>query len=178
VKRREFITLLGGATASSCALPFAALAQVAARRPRISILWGAQPSAVAKIADAFIEAMRALGYSEGRHFEVENRWAEGYLERLPAFAEEIVRRGTDLIVVANVQAAIAAKNATKTILVVCALLDDPVGPGLDKERCQAGGQRNRAIVVPARASREATRVGARPHTWRHSNRTAGKPHQC
>jgi putative ABC transport system substrate-binding protein len=139
VRRREFITLFGGATASSCALPFAALAQVPASRPRISILWGAQPRAVAKIADAFIEAMRALGYSEGRHFELENRWAEGYLERLPALAEEIVRRGTDVIVAANIQAVIAAKDATRTIPIVGALLDDPVALGLIRSDAKPGG---------------------------------------
>ena len=162
VRRRAFISLLGGAAA---AWP---LAQAPPRRPRISVLWGGGPRATAKVADAFIEAMRTLGYTEGRHFEMENRWAEGYLERLPAFAEEMVRRGTDVIVAANVQ---AAKDATKMIPIVCALLDDPVGLGLDKERRQAGRQCDRAIDVPTRASREATRVGARPDTWRHQNRT-------
>jgi putative ABC transport system substrate-binding protein len=136
MKRRQFITLLGGAAA---AWPFAALAQAPARRPRVSVLWGGGPRATAKIADAFIEAMRALGYTEGRHFELEYRWAEGYLERLPAFAEEIVRRGTDVIVAANVQAAIAAKDATKTIPIVCALLDDPVGLGLIRSDAKPGG---------------------------------------
>jgi hypothetical protein len=52
----------------------------------------------AKVADAFLEGMRALGYTEGRDFEMEYRWAEGYLERLPALAEESVRRGTPTFV--------------------------------------------------------------------------------
>jgi ABC-type uncharacterized transport system substrate-binding protein len=141
LKQREFMTLLGGA-ASSWAWPFVALAQAPARRPRISVLWGSQPRAAAKVADAFIEGMRALGYSEGHHFEMENRWAEGNLERLPALAEEIIRRGTDVIVAANPQAAIAAKDATKTIPIVCALLDDPVGLGLIKSDSKPGGACN------------------------------------
>jgi putative ABC transport system substrate-binding protein len=83
--------------------------------------------------------MRALGYTEGRDFEMEYRWAEGYLERLPALAEESVRRGSDVIVVANPQAAVAAKDATKTIPIVGALLDDPVGLGLIKSDARPGG---------------------------------------
>src|SRR6266700_3975018 len=79
--RREFTTLLGGAAA---AWPRAALGQALARRPRITLLGGSQPGPTAKIADAFIEGMRALGYTEGRDFEMEYRWAEGYMERLPA----------------------------------------------------------------------------------------------
>jgi putative ABC transport system substrate-binding protein len=139
MKRREFITLLGGAAASSCAWPFAALAQVLTKRPRITYIGGSGPRPSAKVTGAFIEGMRALGYTEGRDFEMEYRWAEGYLERLPALAEESVRRGSDVIVVANPQAAVAAKDATQTIPIVGALLDDPVGLGLIKSDARPGG---------------------------------------
>jgi putative ABC transport system substrate-binding protein len=139
VKRREFFTLLGGAAASSCAWPFAALAQVPTKRPRITYIGGSGPRPSAKVTGAFIEGMRALGYTEGRDFEMEYRWAEGYLERLPALAEESVRRGSDVIVVANPQAAVAAKDATQTIPIVGALLDDPVGLGLIKSDARPGG---------------------------------------
>src|SRR5436309_11782118 len=87
--------------------PFAALAQVPTKRPRITYIGGSGPTPSAKVTGAFIEGMRALGYTEGRDFEMEYRWAEGYLERLPALAEESVRRGSDVIVVANPQAAVA-----------------------------------------------------------------------
>ena len=139
MRRREFITLLGGAAASSCVWPFAAFAQVPSKRARIAWLGGALPAPAAKVTGAFIEGMRALGYTEGRDFEMEYRWAEGYLERLPALAEESVRRGSDVIVVANPQAAVAAKDATKTIPIVGALLDDPVGLGLIKSDARPGG---------------------------------------
>jgi putative ABC transport system substrate-binding protein len=139
MRRREFITLLGGAAASSCAWPFAALAQAPARRPRITFLAASQPRPTARVADAFLEGMRALGYTEGRDFEIEYRWAEGYLERLPALAEESVRRGTDVIVVGNIQSVIAARDATKTIPIVSALLDDPVALGLIKSDAKPGG---------------------------------------
>jgi putative ABC transport system substrate-binding protein len=139
VKRREFIALLSGAAASSCAWPFAAFAQPAAKRPRIAWLGGSLPRPAAKVVAAFIEGMRALGYTEGRDFEMEYRWAEGYLDRLPALAEELVRRGTDVIVAGNIQAAVALRDATKTIPIVCALLDDPVGLGLIKSDARPGG---------------------------------------
>jgi putative ABC transport system substrate-binding protein len=135
MRRREFITLIGGAAA----WPLTARAQAPVRRPRITFLGGSQPRPTAKVADAFIEGMRALGYTEGRDFEMEYRWAEGYLERLPALAEESVRRGTDVIVVGNVQSCVASRDATKTIPIVCALLDDPVGLGLIKSDAKPGG---------------------------------------
>ena len=124
---------------ASCGRPLAAFAQTPAKRPRIAFLGesGSRPSA--KSVAAFIEAMRALGYSEGREFEMEYRWAEGYLERLPALAEEAVRRGSDVIVAANIQAVVAARDVTKTIPIVGLLLDDPVGLGLIKSDDRPGG---------------------------------------
>jgi putative tryptophan/tyrosine transport system substrate-binding protein len=130
------LVALGGTAA---AWPLAALAQVPTTRPRITYIGGSGPKPSAKVTGAFIEGMRALGYTEGRDFEMEYRWAEGYLERLPALAEESVRRGSDVIVVANPQAAVAAKDATKTIPIVGALLDDPVGLGLIKSDARPGG---------------------------------------
>jgi putative tryptophan/tyrosine transport system substrate-binding protein len=135
MKRRAFITLLGGAAA----WPLAAVAQAPAKRPRIGYLAGSLPTPSAKVTGAFIEGMRALGYIEGRDFEMDYRWAEGYLDRLPALAEELVRRGTDVIVVANPQAAVAARDAPRTIPIVAATLDNPVGQGLIKSDARPGG---------------------------------------
>jgi len=132
LKCREVIALLGGAVTSSCAWPFAAFAQGLAKRPRIAFLGGSLPGPSIKVTGAFIEGMRALGYAEGRDFDMEYRWAEGHMERLPALAQELVRGGADVIVAPNTQAAVASRDATKTIPIVCALLDDPVGLGLIK----------------------------------------------
>jgi putative ABC transport system substrate-binding protein len=71
--------------------------------------------------------------------EMDYRWAEGRLDRQPALAEELVGRGADVIVAANPQAAIALRDATKTIPIVCALLDDPVALGLIKSDARPGG---------------------------------------
>ena len=139
MKRREFITLLGGAAASSWHWPFAAFAQAPAKRPRIAYLAGSLPTRSVNVIGAFIEGMRALGYTEGRDFEMEYRWAEGYLERLPALAQELIRLEPAVIVVANPQAAVAASDATKTIPIVAATLDNPVGLGLIKSDARPGG---------------------------------------
>ena len=71
MNRRDFIALM--AAASSCAWPFAALAQVPTKRPRITYIGGSGPTPSAKVTGAFIEGMRALGYTEGRDFEIEYR---------------------------------------------------------------------------------------------------------
>src|SRR5262249_24293867 len=139
LKRREFITLLGGVAASSCAWRFAALAQAPVRRPRIAYLGASAPTPAAKVTVAFIEGMRVLGYGEGRDFEMDYRWAEGYMDRLPALAQELVQLKPDVIVTLNTQTTVAMKEATKTIPIVGALLDDPVGPGLIKSDAKPDG---------------------------------------
>jgi putative ABC transport system substrate-binding protein len=139
LKRREFMSLLGGTAMSSCASAFAALAQAPLGRPRIGFLGGAAPALSAKMTGAFIEEMRALGYGEGRDFEMDYRWAEGHMDRLSMLAEELVRLKPDVIVTANVQGAVALKEVTKTIPIVGVLLDDPVGLGLIKSDAKPGG---------------------------------------
>jgi putative ABC transport system substrate-binding protein len=138
MRRREFIGLLAVAASSPCR-PFAALAQVRSKRPRIGYLSGTVSTAGAKLMGAFNEGMRALGYTDGRDFDLDHRFAGGYLDRLSVFAEELVRAGADVIVAFTTQATVAARDATKTIPIVCPLLDDPVGLGLIKSEARPGG---------------------------------------
>ena len=138
MRRREFIALLAGAASSPCR-PFAAFAQVPSKRPRIAYLSGTLFTAGAKNLDAFNEGMRALGYTEGRDFDLDHRFAGGYLDRLSVLAEELVRAEVDVIVAATTQATVATRDATKTIPIVCPLLDDPVGLGLIKSEAKPGG---------------------------------------
>ena len=135
MKRREFITLLG--SASAVAWPLAARAQQSDRVRRIGMLWpGAPPD---KWDEAFRQGLRALGYMDGRNILLEYRWAEGKQERLPALAEELVRLRVDVIVTLSAPAIIAVKQATTTIPIVFAGTSDPVRTGFAASLARPGG---------------------------------------
>jgi hypothetical protein len=92
IRRREFITLLGCATA----WPVAARAQVSPKRPTIAWLSGGSPQLSVSFIENFLRGMRELGYVEGRNFEMLYRFTDGYQERLPALTEEVIRRGQNI----------------------------------------------------------------------------------
>src|SRR6516165_12072449 len=94
LKRREFITLLGGAAA---AWPLAARAQQAGKVPRIGFLGLASPSTFASRLEAIRLGLRDFGYVEGTNITIEYRWAQGHYERLPELAAELVRSNVGLI---------------------------------------------------------------------------------
>ena len=140
MNRRDFITLLSGAAVSSSTSPFPAFAQTLDKPPRrIGVLGGSSAAASAKLTAAFQEGMRAHGYIEGRDFEREYGWAEGRLERLSGLAEQMVRSRIDVILAGIVQAAVAARGATKTVPIVCPMLADPVRLGLIKSDARPEG---------------------------------------
>ena len=114
MRRREFITLLGGAVA---AWPLTARAQQA-RVPTIGWLGGATPAAQSQWAIAFTQRLRMLGWSEGSTVVIEYRWAEGRPERFAEIAAEFVRLKVDVILAAGTEAALAAKQATAIIPIV------------------------------------------------------------
>ena len=123
MRRREFITLLGG---TAVAWPFAARAQQPAKRYRIGILETISPALNVAHLDAFRNGLRELGYVEGQTYTIEYRSADGQAERFPELAAELVRLEVDLIAVRGTPAAIAAKNATAKIPVVMVSVGDPL----------------------------------------------------
>jgi putative ABC transport system substrate-binding protein len=122
MRRREFITLLGGAAA---AWPLVARAQQAGKIYRIGILEPIPAERNAANLDALRKGLRDLGYVEGRNLVIEYRSADGRAERFPDLASELVRLKVDLIVTRGTPAATAAKNATGTIPVVMATMGGP-----------------------------------------------------
>jgi putative tryptophan/tyrosine transport system substrate-binding protein len=124
MKRRDFITLLGGAAA---AWPLAARAQQT-KLARVGFLRQAGPHD--KQFDAFRDGLRAAGHIEGQNIAIEQRYAAGAYDRLNTLAMELVRENVDVIVVDGTAAAKACKGATATIPIVFALAVDPVADGL------------------------------------------------
>jgi putative tryptophan/tyrosine transport system substrate-binding protein len=135
VKRREFITLLGGAAAT---WPLAARAQQA-NAATIGLLGTGTAAAQSQWTTAFVQRMRELGWVEGRNLAIEYRWAEGRTERLADLANDLVRLKVDVIVTHNTPGPLAAKQATSTIPIVFATAGDPVGTGIVASLARPGG---------------------------------------
>jgi putative ABC transport system substrate-binding protein len=135
MRRREFISLLGGASTMSFVWPSEARAQQPAKPYRIGILsLLKRPS-----EDVFRDAMRDLGYVEGKSLVYETRYAEGHADRLAALAADLVRLRVDVIVTAGGPAAEAAKEATASVPIVLWGAGDPIGIGLVTDVSHPGG---------------------------------------
>jgi putative ABC transport system substrate-binding protein len=131
MKRREFITLLGGAAA---AWPLAARAQEVRRLPRIGMLTTGPERVV-----HFLRGLRDLGYVEGQSILVETRFTAGQNDRFDSFATELVALKVDVLMVSTLPGALAARRATTTIPIVFVLVPDPVGAKLADSVARPGG---------------------------------------
>jgi ABC-type uncharacterized transport system substrate-binding protein len=135
MRRRDFITLLGGAAA---AWPLAARAQQPGKRPTIGFLGAATASAWRPWTAVFVQRLGELGWIEGRTVAIEYRWAEGRPERYVEIAAEFVRRKVDVVV--TVESAVPiVKQATSVMPIVFAVANDPVGGGLVASLSRPGG---------------------------------------
>jgi ABC-type uncharacterized transport system substrate-binding protein len=136
MKRRAFISLLGGA---AVAWPLAARGQQPAKLPIIGYLGPSTRSIDVHRLGALVQRLRELGWIEGRTIVIEYRWAEGRNEHLAEVTAEFVRLKVDVIVTAGTAAVVTAKQATSVIPIVFAVAGDPVGTGLVASLARPGG---------------------------------------
>ena len=136
MRRREFVTLIGGAAA---AWPLVTRAQSARRRPLIGLLQVQSLTGSARYTSEFLRGMAELGYVEGRDIDLERRYAAGDLNRLPALANELVKLKPDVILTSTSAAALAFTQVPQSIPIVATTMVDPIGFGLATSEARPGG---------------------------------------
>jgi putative ABC transport system substrate-binding protein len=134
-RRTVVLALMAG----TLAVPLASFTQERSKIARIGFLHAASPQGSDAQLQAFRDGLRELGYVEGKNLQLELRWGEGKLERLPALAVDLVQAKVDIIVAVTSPSVAAARQATRMIPIVMPLSSDPVGDGLVASLARPGG---------------------------------------
>jgi len=134
--RRDFITIVGGAAA---VWPFEAHAQASPKRRLIAWITGVTQTTSSTSIAGFLKGMRELGYVEGSDFDIVYRFSDGYGDRIPSLAEEVVRLKPDVILATAIDTAVAVRKLTKTIPIVSGALADAVRLGLIESEARPRG---------------------------------------
>src|SRR6478736_4405635 len=127
MRRRQFITLIGGAVAT---LPLAALGEQAGKVHRIGFLGSATAAGSAKAVESFRTGLREFGYVEDTNISIEFRWAEGSYDRLPHLVAELIATNVDVLITHGTPGTRVAKEATTKIPIVMAISGDAIATGL------------------------------------------------
>src|SRR5712691_1028302 len=138
MRRREFITLLGGAAAAA---PLAARAQQPDRIRRIGVLFGAaadEPDMQARLT-AFVQGLQELGWTVGRNVRIDTRWGAGDADRIRRYAAELVATAPDIILASGGSVVGPLLQATRTVPIVFTQTPDPVGAGFVDSLARPGG---------------------------------------
>jgi putative tryptophan/tyrosine transport system substrate-binding protein len=139
MKRRAFITLLGGAAASPVLWPIAARAQQVGKTYRIGFLGNSTAALEANLVGPLRDGLRDLGYEEGRNIVIEYRWANGNYDQFPALVAELLALKVDVIVTAGTPATLAVKQATTSVPLVMVAVGDPLNTGIAASLARPGG---------------------------------------
>ncbi|MFL6813623.1 MAG: ABC transporter substrate binding protein, partial [Bradyrhizobium sp.] len=135
MRRRQFLSLIGGAAATT---PCAVRAQQATKLPTVGFLGAGSPAGWSHWTAAFLLRLHELGWVEGRTMSIEYRWAEGHSERYAEITAEFVRLKVDVIVSVG-SAALVAKRVTSAVPIVFTIAADPLGDGMVASLARPGG---------------------------------------
>ena len=146
MRRREFMSLLGGVAAVTFCLS-KAFAQSPSKRPLVACVVGGSKMVTDRFFGGFLQGMRELGYAEGRDYGFEVRYADGDVNRIPLLTEELLRLKPDVLVQGTMAGVIAARKLTDSIPIVSEVLTDPVGFGVAASHARPGGNVTGVLVT-------------------------------